>query len=163
MNKRAQQLLVTAVHENGFFVALELLLQVHLYLCFCFLKLTDRKTYLLRNLSRSPPHWLHTQINAQEIVFYQFCFIGKIIFTSVSSDLLVLLRPDHMQIIELHFSLDNHTIKGIWQQIFLSFYMKEHLKLCNNLFYTHFVFYFVLEIFHFKVCSCPPSWICILC
>ena len=35
--------------------------------------------------------------------------------------------------------------------------MKEHLKLCTNLFYKYFVSHFVSEIFHFNVCSCMSA------
>ncbi len=61
-----------------------------------------------------------------------------------------------MQIIELHFSLDNHTIKGIWQQNFLSSYVKEHLKLYVITYFTHTLYftlfrrYFISEFAHVR-------------
>ena len=97
----------------------------------------------------------HTNRRSRDCIPSIF-FIGKTIFTSVSSDLLVLLRPDHMQIIELHFPLDNHTIKGIWQQNFLSSYMKEHLKLYVITYFTHTLYltlfrrYFISKFAHVR-------------
>ncbi len=50
----------------------------------------------------------------------------------------------------VHFSMHRRPIemtrrnfKEIWQQK-LS-HMKEHLKLCNNLFYTYFIFFYIVS------------------
>ena len=72
MNKRAQQLLATAVHENGFLIfSIRIVATSSSILVFLFSETDAQENVSFANFSRSPPHWLHTQINAQGTVFYQ--------------------------------------------------------------------------------------------
>ncbi len=148
MNKRAQQLLATAVHENGFLVALELLLQVHPYLCL-FSEIDAQENVSFAELPKVSATLVTHTNQRSRVCILSILFHWK--------DLLCLiLRPHHMQIIESHFSLDNHTIKGIWQQNFLSSCMKEHLKLYvityfkHTLYFTLFRRYFISEFAHVR-------------
>ena len=51
------------------------------------------------------------------------------------------------------------SIKGKWQQIFLSSHLKETPKQYMEVYYRIFISALFREIFSFEIFSCPPSWI----
>ena len=51
------------------------------------------------------------------------------------------------------------TLKGKWQQIFLSSHFKETPKQYIEVYWRILISALFREIFSFEMLSCPPSWI----
>ena len=51
------------------------------------------------------------------------------------------------------------TLKGKWQENFLSSHFKETSKQYIEVYYRIFISALFREIFSFEILSCPPSWI----